>query len=250
MFVWYHHSALTIIYLSDVPPSSKSGALAKSEWNRRGWNSSLPKSFSSLRRFGYRSLPKPQRVPYNHEGVGGCNRRRCTGPDLFSFRDEQYPTETSMDIISRCNASGVFIVWHLKSPSACRSCRKEGNRARASPAGDRGTQSGDITALDWVGQSSEFNSCVTADITSYNTPPCTLPSSSEDKIQTTVSSLRKNRVIMDLASKLYDRLDTTSAAHFANHRLHLPCMTFRVTDASPGPRSLDMRSRQTGFTTC
>ncbi|KAG2126787.1 uncharacterized protein EDB93DRAFT_1272949 [Suillus bovinus] len=28
MFVWYHHSALTIVYLSDVPPSSKSGALA------------------------------------------------------------------------------------------------------------------------------------------------------------------------------------------------------------------------------
>ncbi|KIK39172.1 hypothetical protein CY34DRAFT_808550, partial [Suillus luteus UH-Slu-Lm8-n1] len=37
MFVWYHHSALTIVYLSDVPPSSKSGALAKSVWNTRGW---------------------------------------------------------------------------------------------------------------------------------------------------------------------------------------------------------------------
>ncbi|KAJ8588366.1 hypothetical protein M405DRAFT_740492, partial [Rhizopogon salebrosus TDB-379] len=37
MFVWYRHSALTIIYLSDVLPSSKSGALANSEWIRRGW---------------------------------------------------------------------------------------------------------------------------------------------------------------------------------------------------------------------
>ncbi|KAG1770599.1 hypothetical protein EV702DRAFT_977955, partial [Suillus placidus] len=37
MFVWYHHSALTIIYLSDVPPSSKSGALANSNWNTWGW---------------------------------------------------------------------------------------------------------------------------------------------------------------------------------------------------------------------
>jgi hypothetical protein len=37
MFVWYRHSALTIIYLSDVPPSSKSGALANSTWNTRGW---------------------------------------------------------------------------------------------------------------------------------------------------------------------------------------------------------------------
>lgn len=28
MFIWYRHSALTIVYLSDVPPSSKPGALA------------------------------------------------------------------------------------------------------------------------------------------------------------------------------------------------------------------------------
>ncbi|KAG0709758.1 hypothetical protein DFH29DRAFT_1012151 [Suillus ampliporus] len=36
-FVWYRHSALTIVYLSDVPPQSKAGALAKSAWNTRGW---------------------------------------------------------------------------------------------------------------------------------------------------------------------------------------------------------------------
>ncbi|KAG1793122.1 heterokaryon incompatibility protein-domain-containing protein [Suillus plorans] len=37
MFVWYRHSALTIVYLSDVPPSSHPGALASSVWNERGW---------------------------------------------------------------------------------------------------------------------------------------------------------------------------------------------------------------------
>ncbi|KAG1770537.1 hypothetical protein EDD22DRAFT_989635 [Suillus occidentalis] len=41
MFIWYHHSALTIIYLLDVLPSSKSGALAKSAWNTRGWTESI-----------------------------------------------------------------------------------------------------------------------------------------------------------------------------------------------------------------
>ncbi|KAG0692620.1 hypothetical protein DFH29DRAFT_882222 [Suillus ampliporus] len=42
--------ALTIVYLSDVPPSAKSGALANSAWNTRGWtvqNFWLPTSFSS-----------------------------------------------------------------------------------------------------------------------------------------------------------------------------------------------------------
>ncbi|KAG2368725.1 heterokaryon incompatibility protein-domain-containing protein, partial [Suillus spraguei] len=37
MFVWYRRSALIIIYLSDVPPSSKPSALARSIWNERGW---------------------------------------------------------------------------------------------------------------------------------------------------------------------------------------------------------------------
>jgi hypothetical protein len=37
MFAWYHHAALTIVYLSDVPHSSKSGALARSARITRGW---------------------------------------------------------------------------------------------------------------------------------------------------------------------------------------------------------------------
>ncbi|KAG2348346.1 hypothetical protein BDR05DRAFT_874709, partial [Suillus weaverae] len=37
MFVWYHCSTLTFVYLSDISPSSKSGALANSTWNTRGW---------------------------------------------------------------------------------------------------------------------------------------------------------------------------------------------------------------------
>ncbi|KAJ8588855.1 hypothetical protein M405DRAFT_862595 [Rhizopogon salebrosus TDB-379] len=36
MFVWYRHSAPTIVYLSDVPPPFESGALARSVWNKRG----------------------------------------------------------------------------------------------------------------------------------------------------------------------------------------------------------------------
>lgn len=35
--IWYRYSALTAVCLSDVPPSSEPGALAKSEWIRRGW---------------------------------------------------------------------------------------------------------------------------------------------------------------------------------------------------------------------
>jgi hypothetical protein len=92
-------------------------------------------------------------------------------------------------------------------------------------------RSGDITALDWVGQSSEFNSCLPASIVSYATRPCNLPILSEDELQTTVSSLQQqNAVAVELALRLHTLLDNMSAPRFANCRLHLPCMTFRVTE--------------------
>jgi len=37
VFIWYRHLALTIVYLPDIPPFSKAGALEKSAWNTRGW---------------------------------------------------------------------------------------------------------------------------------------------------------------------------------------------------------------------
>ncbi|KAG1890608.1 uncharacterized protein F5891DRAFT_986917 [Suillus fuscotomentosus] len=65
--------------------------------------------------------------------------------------------------------------------------------------------SGDITALDWVGQSSNFNSCLPADIFSYKALSCALPSLSERDMQNSVSSLRNNIFAVESASKLIRR---------------------------------------------
>jgi len=93
--------------------------------------------------------------------------------------------------------------------------------------------SGDITALDWVGKSSEFNSCLPADITSYQFPPCTLPSPSEDDIQTAVSLLR-NTTAVELASDIYTQLYNMTAPRFSHRRLRLPCIVFPVTEVRRG----------------
>ncbi|KAG2361233.1 hypothetical protein BDR07DRAFT_1610267 [Suillus spraguei] len=95
-------------------------------------------------------------------------------------------------------------------------------------------QSGDISALNWVGQSSEFNSCLPADITSYKAPPHSAPSLSEDEIQVSISSLR-HVMALDVALKLYAMLDNLNAPRFANCRLHLPCIAFRVTAVKRSP---------------
>jgi hypothetical protein len=95
-------------------------------------------------------------------------------------------------------------------------------------------QSGDISALDWVGQSSKFNSCLSADITSYKAPSCTLSSLSEDDIQVSISSLRH---VVDMHSflKLYTLLENLGAPRFANCRLHLSCIVFPVTEVIRRP---------------
>ncbi|KAG1717356.1 hypothetical protein EDB19DRAFT_1923310 [Suillus lakei] len=90
------------------------------------------------------------------------------------------------------------------------------------------TRSGDISALDWVGKSSDFNSCLPADITSYKAPPCTLPSLSEDDIHASVSTLL-NTVAMKSASQLYTLLNNLNP-RFAYSRLQLPCIAFQVTE--------------------
>jgi hypothetical protein len=90
-------------------------------------------------------------------------------------------------------------------------------------------RSGDITALDWIGKSSGFNSCLPADITSYRAPPCILSSLSEDEMQKSVSKLQ-DAITVESASALYTLLDNLSAPRFANSRLQLPCIAFPVTE--------------------
>ncbi|KAG2750667.1 hypothetical protein P692DRAFT_201903342 [Suillus brevipes Sb2] len=94
-------------------------------------------------------------------------------------------------------------------------------------------RSGDITGLDWVGKSSEFNSCLPASITSYRVPPCKLPLLPEDEMHSSVSSLRKT-VTVDFASNLYTQLRNMSAPRFATQRLCLPCIAFNVREVKRG----------------
>ncbi|KAG1761452.1 hypothetical protein EDD22DRAFT_1051159 [Suillus occidentalis] len=101
-------------------------------------------------------------------------------------------------------------------------------------------RSGDINGLDWVGKSSDFNSCLPASITSYEASPWKLPPLLEDEIQSSGSSLQ-NTVTIDFASNLYTQLRNMSASRFMAQRLHLPCITFSVKEVrrvrSPAPET-------------
>ncbi|KAG2749101.1 hypothetical protein P692DRAFT_20496396 [Suillus brevipes Sb2] len=241
MFVWYHHSALTIVYLCDVPPSSKPGALARSVWNERGWTFQefvAPKVVIFYQKDW--SLYLGDRSP-NHkessaimkelEGAMGIDARALISfrPGMSDVRQRLQWASSRVTTLQEDVAYSLFGIFDVLLPVIY---GEKKQNALGRLLQEIVARSGDITVLDWFGQPSEFNSCLPAYITSYTTLPRTLPSLSEDQIQTAISSLQQNPVAVDIAMKLYDQLDYTSAARFANCRLHLPCIAFRVTDVS------------------
>ncbi|KAG0703056.1 hypothetical protein DFH29DRAFT_998842 [Suillus ampliporus] len=238
MFVWYHHSALTIVYLSDVPPSSKSGALAKSVWNKRGWTfqeSLAPKVILFYQKDW--TLYLNDCSPNHKDSVEIMQElAEATGIDreaLITFRPGiRNARETLRWASTRITTRQEDIAYSLFGVFRVRLSVDYGEKkqhALGRLLQEIIAQSGDITALDWVGKSSEFNSCLPADITSYELSPCTLTPLPEDEMQISVSSLR-NAVPVDLASKLYTLLSGLSAPRFAHSRLHLHCITFHVTE--------------------
>jgi len=107
-------------------------------------------------------------------------------------------------------------------------------------------RSGDITDCPWLGR----KIIRVQRISPYTRlPHSRLPSLTKDEIRASVSSSR-NAVTEELASKLYTLLDNMSAPRFANCRLHLLCIAFRVTEVSRKrgqAQETQVTSRQTGL---
>ncbi|KAG2357258.1 hypothetical protein BDR07DRAFT_1612605 [Suillus spraguei] len=238
MFTWYRHSALTIVYLSDVRTSSKCGALARSTWNTRGWT--VQEFLAPNVVLFYRAdwtLYLDDRSP-NHkesfvimqelEGATGINAQALVAfrPGMRDAREKLRWASSRVTTLQEDIAYSLFGIFGVYLPVIY---GEKKQNALGRFLQEIIAHSGDITALDWVGKSSKFNSCLPADITSYKAPPCMPPLLSEDEIQISVFALQ-NTVAVESAPKLYTLLDNLSAPRFANSRLQLPCITFLVTE--------------------
>ncbi|KAG2363718.1 hypothetical protein BDR07DRAFT_1403379, partial [Suillus spraguei] len=238
MFTWYRTSALTMVYLSDVPPSSKPGALARSAWNTRGWT--VPEFLApKVIRF-YQSDWTPYLDDHspNHKKSAAIMQELgdATGidaqtlvafsPGMINAREKLQWASTRFTTVEEDIAYSLFGIFGVQLPIMY---GEKKQRALGRLLQEIVAESGDITALDWVGTSSEFNSCLPAHITSYKTSLYTLPPISEDEMQRSVSSLQ-DTVVVELALKLYSSLERLRAPRFDHRRLHLPCIVFPVTE--------------------
>ncbi|OAX40071.1 hypothetical protein K503DRAFT_28372 [Rhizopogon vinicolor AM-OR11-026] len=247
MFVWYRHSALTIVYLSDVPPSSNPGALARSVWNTRGWT--VPEFLAPKVILFYQN----DWTPYLDDRSSNHKQSRAimqeledaTGIDLGALitftpgvtdaREKLRWASTRITTLQEDIAYSLFGIFSVHLPIIYGERRQN---ALGRLLEEIVAQSGDISALDWVGRSSEFNSCLPADITAYENPPFTQSSLSEEEMQTTISSLRDSAPgVVELALSLYSILEYYKAPRFAHRRLHLPCIPFTVTEIRRRPQS-------------
>ncbi|KAG0693951.1 hypothetical protein DFH29DRAFT_1073075 [Suillus ampliporus] len=238
MFAWYRDSALTAVYLSDVPPSSTSGALAKSAWNTRGWT--VPEFLAPkvIRFYQQDWTPYLDDESPNHkksvnimdelEGATGIDARALAAfqPGMRDAREKLQWVCARVTTRPEDIAYSLFGIFGVQLPIHYGENKQN---ALGRLLQEIVTRSGDITALNWVGQPSTFNSCLPAEISSYSALSFAPPSLREDEIQTAVSSLR-NTVAVESASILYHHLDNMRAPHFENCRLQLPCIVFRVME--------------------
>ncbi|KAG0694211.1 hypothetical protein DFH29DRAFT_1072975 [Suillus ampliporus] len=216
MFAWYRHAALTIVYLPDVPPSSTSGALANSVWNTRGWT--FQEFLASKAILFYQkdwSLYLDDRSPNHKESA--AIMQESTGlvafrPGMSGARERLQWASTRVTTLQEDVAYSLFGIFGVHLPVIY---GEKKQNALGRLLQEIVARSG--TSLPWTGSDD------------HQTLPRTLPSLSEDEIQTQVSSLR-HTVPVGFASTFYTLLDNTSAPRFANCRLHLPCITFRVTE--------------------
>ncbi|KAJ8594795.1 hypothetical protein M405DRAFT_440618, partial [Rhizopogon salebrosus TDB-379] len=199
MFVWYSHSALTIIYLSDVIPTSKAGALASSAWTRRGWTVQeflAPETVLFYQKDW--TLYLDDRSP-NHKhsdaimqelgSATGIDARALVAfrPGMKDAREKLQWASMRVTTLQEDMAYSLFGIFGVHLPVNYGEKKQE---ALGRLLQEIVARSGDISALDWVGKPSELNSCLPADICSYKALPSTLPSLSEHQIQTSISSLR------------------------------------------------------------
>ncbi|OAX37756.1 hypothetical protein K503DRAFT_783398 [Rhizopogon vinicolor AM-OR11-026] len=259
MFVWYRHSALTIIYLSDVLPSSKSGALARSIWNQRGWTVQeflAPKVVLFYHKDWNRYLD--DHSP-NHKDSHQIMRELgdATGIDgqaLISFQPGIQGAREKLRWVSKREttvpedvAYSLFGIFSINLPVIYGEMKQN---ALGRLLQEIVAKSGEISALDWVGKSSDFNSCLPTDTSPYAVPPyMRSPRLSEEKIQESVSSLKHPRTVK-FASQLYHNLSDLSAPRFSTQRLFLPCIVFPVTEVKRLGSAPHFQLRQMGFIAC
>ncbi|KAI6139280.1 hypothetical protein EDD17DRAFT_364942 [Pisolithus thermaeus] len=257
MFTWYRQSALTIIYLSDVPDT---GLLGSSEWLRRGWTLQELLAPRNVLFYTEDWSPYKNLVSSNHktdvavleelERETGIEPRFLTNfsPGLDDARSRLQWASLRRTTRPEDIAYSLFGIFNLHLPVMY---GESAENALGRLLAEIVSHSGDISVLDWVGEPSPFHSCFPAHITAYGRLPTPPPQPTTEEQSSEISEgLSSFDVLRNISGlpvtvpagqlripdsyapgEVYDfhSLARVPLPRFFNRLLTLPCIAYHVT---------------------
>ena len=245
MFKWYRGSVMTIVYLRGVRSPSTLGELVSSVWNTRAWTlqeyiAAKVICFYTEDWAPYLNLDttsnhkEASKIISEMEKATGVSAQQLTAlrPGLSSIQEKlrlASTRETTMVEDAAYSLLGIFSVAGIPAIYG------EGENALGRLLAHILAGSGDTSILAWTGLSGDFNSCLPAHITVFDRPATShLPPPIEDaEIRKITIGFHSAKLDLDLAMKLYNRVNELPTPWFAASRMKLPCIAFELPPLLP-----------------
>ena len=235
MYKWYEASAATFVRLVDVAYPSALGDLFQSIWMTRAWTAQELLATRVIRFYDRDWKPYLGDSRSNHKespeimqeiaDAIGVSPKAITNfhPDDLSTREKLRLASTRNATVEEDVAYSLIGIFK----SDIRPFYGEGHAALGHLLEEIVARSGEVTVLDWTGQSSPYNSCLPVTLAVYSQPPWASPLLQDAEMDMRVVTLG-NSLPQAEAVLVYDRVTHLPPARFANRRLHLPCIVFSV----------------------
>ncbi|KAG6331192.1 hypothetical protein ID866_7897 [Astraeus odoratus] len=236
MFLWYQKSALTIVYLSDIPSSPFPATLSGSEWFKRGWTLQELLAPSTILFYTQDWSPYMHCTATNHKQDAHVlnqlvHAARIPPHYLSKFNAGMDNARSKLEwavgrhtTVLEDSAYSLFGLFNLHLPVLYGEGK---DKSLMRLFKEILSQSHDISILHWVGEQSSCHSCFPANITSYQPLPCMQPKLTS--LSTQSSMLRLQQLISsDDAHQMYNKLIDLPCVKFTDYMLALPCIIHHV----------------------
>ncbi|KAG6377835.1 hypothetical protein JVT61DRAFT_14615 [Boletus reticuloceps] len=243
MFKWYQNSAMMIVFLRGIRSSSQFGALVKSIWNTRAWTLQEYIAAKVIRFYTedwtlYLNLELPNHkespeVITEMEQATGVSAEQLMAirPGLIGIREKLRLASTRKTTLvedAAYSLLGIFSVTGLPAIYG------EGEGSLGRLLAHVLTGSGDVSILAWTGESGSFNSCMPAHTSVFNGPTTPhLPQLiSAAEMEKNITASYTSSFDLDVALRLYNRLNELPPPWFAACRMKLACIAFQLPPVS------------------
>jgi hypothetical protein len=244
MFKWYQGSVMMLVFLRGVGSSSPRGALVKSIWNTRAWTLQEYVAAKVIQFYTedwtlYLDLEIPNHkespeVISEMEQATGVSAQQLMAlrPGLTSIREKLCLASTRQTTLVEDAAYSLLGIFSVTGIPAIYG-EGEGSLGRLLAHVLAG--SGNVSILAWTGESGSYNSCLPARITVFKEPATShLPLPIQDaEMERIITASHSSSFDLDVAVRLYDRLNELPAPWFAASRMKLPCIAFQLPSFSP-----------------